>query len=311
MKTHFIVNPRSASGETEKKWQQIKVILDRYFQDYTVSFTTAEKDSATLLTRKAIKDGYQRITAVGGDGTLSETVNGFFENDTMINNQVVFSFIMRGRGNDFKKNWNVPDDLDLAAKSAAQGRIRNMDLIKAVLTGTDGKDITRFAINIASFGMSGDVVDRVNQSGLAPMIGGGATFLVGMFQTLISYENKNMTIRIDNHPAITGKMRTVAVANGKYFGGGMKVAPDANTNDGLLDVIIMGDLNAAETALNTPQIYQGTHINHPKIKVIRGKHIRAEAADTVMTDIDGECPGKLPAVFDILPGALQLQTMDF
>lgn len=311
MKTCFIVNPKSASGETEKKWQHIQNLLTKYYADFSVCFTTKEMDSATALARNALKEGYEKIVAIGGDGTLSETANGFWENDKLINSKAVFSFIMRGRGNDFKKNWNISDDLEESIKSSANGSIRNLDVIKGILTAPDGKDLVRYSINIASFGMSGDVVDNVNHSGLAPLIGGGATFLLGMFQTLISYENKNITLRIDDHPAITGKMRTVAVANGKYFGAGMKVAPNATTTDGLLDVVILGDLNAAEVALNTPLLYQGKHLGHPKIRVIRGKHIRAEAADTVMIDMDGECPGKLPATFTVLPGALLLQTSDF
>ena len=152
-------------------------------------------------------------------------------------------------------------------------------------------------MNIASFGMSGDVDQKVNQSSMGQWLGGTGTFFLATLQTLAGYQNKRVKYSIDDRISGDEKIRMIAAANGQYAGGGMRFAPQARIDDGLLDIVVMGDLSAAEVLLNTPRVYQGTHFESDKVNLYHGKKLTATSEDEVLLDIDGEAPGKLPASF--------------
>ena len=175
-------------------------------------------------------------------------------------------------------------------------------------TAHDGTEGTRHFINIGSFGLSGRVVKYVNESSKA--LGGKLSFALATVRAGAGYTNANVRLTIDDEPAREGKIYTVAVANGRFFGGGMMVAPKAELNDGFFDVVILGDFGFADLVFRGLDIYSGKHLTNPKVQNLRARRVRAEVigdgAD-VLIDLDGEGPGKLPASFELLPKALLLK----
>jgi diacylglycerol kinase family enzyme len=163
-------------------------------------------------------------------------------------------------------------------------------------------------INIASFGMGGLVDRYVNESTKA--LGGSASFFLATARAALSYRNPLVEVTVDGREPIQERIVNVAVANGQYFGGGMRVAPYAKCDDGYLEVITIGDFAPTEMLIAGYRLYLGTHLGHPKVRSTRGRRVEARPLDPdaeVLLDVDGETPGRLPARFEILPGALNLK----
>lgn len=306
MKTKVIVNPNSAKGETGRRWREIEEKLDRAIGRLDVEMTTG-REAATDLTRKALKEGFERVIAVGGDGTLNEVVNGFFERDRSINSEATLSVLMSGTGGDFKRTLGLSSDIDEAIKALAQGSVCEIDVGRLTFIGHDGRERTRYFDNIASFGMGGEVDKRVNEMSAPNILGGSASFLLASLRTLISYDNKSVRIVVDDSFDETLKIRLVVVANGQFGGGGMWLAPRARLDDGLFDIVIMGDIGRARALLNMSKIYKGRHIGMKGVTSFRGRKLVATSSEEVLLDMDGEAPGRLPATFEVLPGAIKLK----
>ncbi len=303
-RTQLIVNPASANGSTGRLWEQLEQAIRKEIGDFAVSFTNAQ-NHATELARRAVTDGYEMIVAVGGDGTVNEVVNGFFEAGSPINRDAVFGVISRGTGSDFIKTMNIPKEIE-AASHVLRGRsVRKCDAGRFTSEDHNGKKLERYFINIADFGMGGEAVERVNNTSKA--FGGFVSFLYGTIKTLLTYKGKVVRIKVDDSYECEKPINAVVIANGQYFGGGMWIAPRAEVDDGLFDILITDDLSPMESFVNIPRLYKGTHIEHPKVEYLRGKTVIAESADNVLIDVEGEHGGRLPARFDIIPGAINVK----
>jgi diacylglycerol kinase family enzyme len=151
-------------------------------------------------------------------------------------------------------------------------------------------------------GFDGEVADRVNRSGKS---GGTLAYQTTLLRNLIGYRNKHVTLAIDGQPQ-QGVMNSVVVANARYFGGGMFVAPNAQWDDGLFDVIILGDFGKLEVVANLPRLYRGTHLTHPKVAELRAREVRVEAQERMFLQAEGELAGEAPAAFRLLPKALRV-----
>lgn len=306
MKTKIILNPKSGDGKVAKNWESIQSELKRHNFKYDTEYTTAQ-DSATAMARKALKEGYERIIAVGGDGTLSETVNGFFEDGKQINPDAVFSFIMSGRGNDFRKTFGISKDLKEAVDRCVNGKVRKIDLVRIDHQNHSDEKVVRYFMNIASVGMGGEVASRVNQSRLGKYIGGKGVFYYESLMALLSYKNKNVRIRIDDTFDQKLKIRLICIANGQYAGGGMWFAPHADISDGILEVMILKDVSKLTSFGMTGTIYKGKLKDHKDVITLRGKKITVESDEKVLLEVDGEVPGTLSATYEVIPSCLNLQ----
>ncbi|MBI3271155.1 MAG: diacylglycerol kinase family lipid kinase [Planctomycetes bacterium] len=302
-KAKAIVNPKSANGETEWKWKAIKVELEKAVGKVEAEFTSGP-DIATLLTRRALQDGFDLIIAVGGDGTTGEVANGFFEQDQPVAADAALGIIPMGTGKDFVKTLGIPADFREAAARLATGKKRALDLGKYSCKTARGVDVSKFFLNIADFGVGGETVARVN--GTTKMFGGTVSFFLGSALSLLSYKNKKVRISIDDGPAFERTINCVAIANGQYFGGGMHVAPLAKPDDGKFDIVIIDQMSALEAFKNFKTIYKGEHVNHDKVEYVHGKKVFAESDEQVMIDADGEQPGVLPATFELYPKAIKV-----
>lgn len=305
-RTKVIVNPASANGSTGRRWEEISRAMEKALGSFDAEMTGASGE-ATALTRQALKDGYEMIVSVGGDGTNNEVVNGFFENRRAINPDAVLATIPRGTGGDFRKTTGTPKNFVQAAAWLSGRNTRIIDLGFMTLVNHQGRRDERYFINIASFGIGGEIDQRVNRS--TKVFGGAASFAYAAIASVRSYSCKEVRLTIDGKSLGTQKIFNVAVCNGRFFGGGMRIAPKARIDDGLFDIVVVGDLNLFETIAGMPLIYVGGHLRLRKFTLFRGREVEAVSEDTVLHDVDGEAPGRLPSTYQILPSAIRLKVM--
>lgn len=304
-RTVLVVNPQSQGGRLGKRWAEIADTIGRAFP-FDEAITKAPGD-ATRLAREALRGGAERVVAMGGDGTINEVANGFFDEEgKAIAPGASFAVIPYGTGGDFRRTLQLPTELAEAARLIAANHRRTIDVGRLAFTTPGGARAVRMFVNIASFGVSG-VVDRlVNESGKKL---GRLTFAVATARATWSYRNQRVQLVFDGADRIEATINTVAVANGRYFGGAMKVAPNAELDDGMFDVIAMGDFGFGDLLKSGRRLYQGTHLSMDKVTARRARVVEAEPIDpgaVIELDVDGENPGRLPARFEIVPAALTI-----
>mgnify|MGYP000306632585 CR=1 FL=1 len=302
-RTLVIVNPHSANGSTGRRWSGIRSALREAVGEFSERFTE-RPGHATLLAREGLESGFERIVAVGGDGTNNEVVNGFFERGRAIRPEAELGFIPRGTGGDLRRTLGIGKSLEECLPVLRAGRSRPVDVGLATFFDTEGRETSRHFINITSFGIGGLVDALVNRSSKA--LGGRLSFMLATVRALFAYRNRSVRLRVDNEFDERIVINNVAVANGQFFGGGMWVAPKARPDDGLFDVVILGDLSRGEVLRGSRRIYRGTHLDLPKVRLLRGRRVVAESDEEVLIDMDGEQPGRLPITCELLPGALRL-----
>ncbi|TNE57831.1 MAG: diacylglycerol kinase family lipid kinase [Alphaproteobacteria bacterium] len=310
-RVHVIVNPKAAGGRTAKRWPRILTALTEKFGPITYSFTEARGDG-TAKTRAALREGADLLIVVGGDGTFSECVNGFFEGGAPVNPDAQMAFITSGTGCDIRRAYGWPEVKDFAAMIdlIASGRTRCIDVGHIAMRDHKGDPIERYFANAASFGVGGAVSHAVNTSRIAKKFGGTLTFLVHALREAMRFKNQRVRIQVDDNLDEEFDVILAVAALGPYFGGGLKIAPDADPADGLFDILIGHDITKREIPGLISRIYSGRHVNDPKVKMTRGRKLMATPVnpeDRVLMEVDGESPGILPATFTILPGALRLR----
>ncbi len=307
--TFVVVNPASAGGKTGKRWVELAARLRGRVGDFEVGMTEAPQQ-ATALVRDALGRGATHVVSVGGDGTHNEVVNGFFDGERALAPEAMLSIVPTGTGGDLRRTLGLPDDAVEAIEHVG-ARPVTVDVGSIECVGPDGQPARHRFVNISSFGASGRIVDTVNHTTKA--FGGKVSFLLGVAKVSAAWRNKRVRLVLDpdtpEQEVIAGPMYTGAIANARFFGGGMKVAPDAMMDDGLFDVVVMGDLSKATLLVRTPSIYRGEHIGVDGIEHRRARVVRAEPVDgddEILIDLDGEMPGRLPATWRLVPEALRL-----
>lgn len=245
---------------------------------------------------------------VGGDGTLNDAVQGFLEPDGSVASGPALGLIPAGTGGDFRRTLGLGDSIEEAAERILRSAPRPVDLGLLSVTSHEGQLVRRAFLNITSFGIGG-LTDRIVNSS-PKWIGGKAAFLLGTLRAMVVYKNLPVRVRVDGEVVLEAPIFNVAIANGRYFGGGMMIAPSADPSDGLLDVVSLADMSKLESALLSQHIYQGEHLGRAGVSVARGKLVEAEPlarATEVLVDMDGETPGRLPLRAELAPGALRLR----
>jgi diacylglycerol kinase (ATP) len=295
-----IVNLKAANGKAARTWPTVRRQLPR---DIEVLETRAPSH-ATELTATALKHGAQSIIVFGGDGTINEVVNGFFESDRNINPAAVLGIIPLGTGSDLRRSLNLPLDQDAAAFLALNGKPRPVDAMRVRYITHDGRPATRYAVNIVSFGLGGTVAAWANR--LCKTFGSRAGFLIATGFAALRQRLQIVSLTLDGSECRNLHITNVAVGNGQFHGAGMWMCPDATLDDGLLDVTVIRYLSLFEIAVNVPMLYDGRILQHPKVQSYRVKHIRAHSPEPVPVEIDGEPLGRLPLEIDILPQALRI-----
>ncbi len=305
-----IINPKSAGGSTRHNWSAIASDLRAHFGPFKVAFTKAAGDG-TAIAKNAAESGRKFIIACGGDGTINEVANGILESG----HDVEFGVLPSGTGGDFSRSLGMPQSPREAARALRDGRTETIDVGKISFHSHDGEPVSRFFLNVASFGLAASIIERVKSNKTMewlPLGGvrGKANFALSTVQEVMDLEPLMVRIKIDGgeeHPLQT---INCCIANARYFGGGMMIAPDAKLNDGLLDIVNIGDIKTLKILVNLPSLYKGGHLDLTEVKSSLAKRIEVVPADPsidIHLEADGELPGKLPAVFEIVPNALRLR----
>lgn len=305
LKTRVIVNPESNRGRTRKRWGEIREGLKHFVREFKYDFT--EKPlHATELARAAIKDGTELVIGVGGDGTMNEIANGFYEDRRIINPDATLGLVPSGTGCDLIKSLSIPAGLKGALHVITDAPSVRMDVGRVRYRTNEGLEDDRFFLNIADFGLGGEVVREVTERRLQRK---ASSYVRCLVTTMARYKNKRVRIRVDGENLPDGEYLIGAVANGRIFGKGMKVAPDARLDDGLFDAVLIRGFRFLEFCRHGWKLMNGSHVTHPKVSVVRGRRIEAWADDgeDVLLELDGDQLGRLPATFEIVPRNLLIK----
>lgn len=280
-----------------------------HFPDAEEVFTRGPGD-ATRATREALRGGARLVLGVGGDGTNNEVINGFFdEAGAPLAPQACFGFLPRGTGCDLARYLGIPrGDLQAAARLLAGSPSWPMDVGQLEVTTAEGGTARHFWLNIMDFGLGGLVSSRVNRS--SKLFGGFVSFLWHTLVSLAIYRDQPMEIDVVGGESLRGVFRSVVLANGKYFGGGMNINAGAVPDDGCFDLLTLPAEGLLHYVAWLPRLYSEKGVlDHPMIHHQRVREIRARAADPraeIWVQMDGESPGKLPITVRVLPGAVRI-----
>jgi diacylglycerol kinase (ATP) len=302
-KTVFIVNPHAGNGSTGKEWPRIGNMARNLLGPFETCLTDGPGD-ATWITREHLFKGVDRVICVGGDGTLNEVVNGFLDENTPFRKDAVLGFLPNGTGCDFCRTIPIPAGLEASLDTIREDHIHTIDVGHIRYRDHQGNTCNRYFHNIASFGLGGEVVDRVNRTSKA--CGPFLTFIWGTLVSLFVYGKKRVSIRVDEGEEQAVDVLNIAIANGRYHGGGMLVAPDAVTDDGLFHVTVIGAMPLPLVFWHLPKLYLGGIERIREVSMQTGKRVIASSEQRVLLDIDGEQPGTLPAELSIVPGAIRM-----
>ncbi len=237
---------------------------------------------------------------VGGDGSVNEVVNGLLD----LEERPEVAVVPRGTGWDFVRTFGIPRGIEAAARVALEGRVCEIDIGVASYRTWAGAQQTSAFANVASVGIGGAVAQRANDT--TKVLGGKASYLWATLAVFSRWQATDVRVSVDGETR-EGRMLEVVIANAKFLGGGMKMCPEAEPDDGLLDVLTLGDITKRDLATNLPKLYRGTHLPHPKLEALRGAVVTVDSGQPLPLQLDGEQPGTTPARFELRPRMLRLR----
>ena len=321
-RTLIIVN--NVAARARRAWPIIQARLSDSGTSYDLYETKCAGD-ATAWTSAALKTGCQLVAVVGGDGTLSEAAAGFFEfSESMdrpqaatplaINPEAALAILPAGTGDDFARGLTgqrAPLDhwIETLIAHCRQPGEKSTRLIDVIQGRADDYQKPFICLNASTLGIGGETAARVAAQGnLMRKLSGEARFVVAAIGALAAWRERPVRVSIDEHSVIECPMNLVAVANNRYAGGGMMFSPQAQIDDGKLDVVTACGLTRAAVMRELPRIHSGGHVANPKVRISRGDRVRIEtfaAADAMPIEVDGNLRGRTPAEFQVMPNALR------
>jgi diacylglycerol kinase family enzyme len=341
LKPLLVVNPRAAGTRTGQRWTDTSTAVRDAIGDFDSAFTEY-CGHAVELARQAVLNGRELVVAVGGDGTLSDVVNGVLlaswpdgrpiamgsagaaadstDVQTASADGLVVSapdtaavgYIAQGTGGDFRRSLGHRDSLPEYLARLGGGSERRIDVGLLDHAGSDGSQRRRYFLNIVSAGMGGLVDEYVVA---APRwIGGHLAYYVATLRALaaVPLAHLRCTVTLNGNTYEREiDSRVVAVCNGAYFGSGMNVAPGASVSDGQLEVVNIGTRTRFELLVKSPSVYRGAHLSFEAVQHFSCQRIAIALDDAGVSpdrfplDVDGDPCGRLPLAIEVLPGALR------
>ncbi|KIG17884.1 Transcription regulator [Enhygromyxa salina] len=307
-KTTAIINPTASSGAAKKRWDHVHEALAVHFPGLEVRFTEAA-GHATELCREALEAGADTILSVGGDGTTNEVLSGFVdEHGANRFPDAILAILAAGTGGDFQRMFGRRR-MRRQVERLCCVQPRTVDYGIARYTDPSGQTRSRPFLNVASVGVSGEVVRRVNSSD--SQLGPTLKYVLGSLKGIRAWRNVQVRMKFDDQPEDQRIDLTLGiVANGQYFGAGMWVAPGAKIDDGRFDAVTVEGMSRTKLTATLAKVFGG---NHMRTKGISHKHATAvefvpvsDEAD-VPIEIDGEQVGRLPARFELRAAALKIR----
>ena len=312
MKPFLIVNPRAANGTTGRHFDDISAAVRAAVGEHGHAFTERPMH-ASELARRALREGADLVIAVGGDGTINEVVNGFFEAPghgdppRPVRPGAALGILPRGTGGDLRRTVGLEGDLRACAPRLT-GERRPIDVGRIDFVDAKGQPTARYFINVAEAGVGSDVVRIANSS--SKLLGGKLTFALASLRALAGWRDVPVRWSLDGGPFQEGSVTTFAVANGRCFGGGMIVAPEALLDDGLFHVTIWSGYSLSDFVLRSAAMYDGSHVKLKGTRTATARSVRLEplpgARGPLDIEADGELIGRLPATFTVVPGVVRL-----
>jgi diacylglycerol kinase (ATP) len=297
--TVFLVNPASGNGATGKRWPELAHRAAQLGLEGT-TLLSERPGHLIELAGEAARDGAELVVSVGGDGTLNEVVNGLVRAGA----STELATIPLGTGMDFVRTYKIPTRFDDAVRTALEGTTRTIDVGRVSYREWSGAEGERYVANVGSVGMSAAVAQRAN--GMSKALGGKATFFYALVRVFFEWENSVVSVQLDDERR-EARMHDVIVANGQWHGGAMLLAPEAQPDDGLFDVVLIGDVTKRDFVTTAPKIYKGTYLAHPKVELLRSRTVAVEAPERLPIELDGEQVGTTPVRFEIVPAAVRVR----
>ncbi|MCW3098904.1 MAG: Transcription regulator [Chthonomonadaceae bacterium] len=288
-----IVNPAAGRGTAHKWIGELEIRLSDAIHgthriiSWQIVETTGPGD-ATRLAREAVAGGADIVVAAGGDGTIGEVVNA------LVGTKAALGVIPMGTGNDFARSIGIGADVDKAIYNLLEGVPMAIDV---------GRTQGRYFVNVAGCGFDAVVAQRVNQG--FRNLRGTAAYLAAVLQCLMSYRATQIRLTLDDE-VIETKAMLCSVANARYYGGGMRIAPEAMLTDGLYDICLIKEVGKFEFLRTFPKVFKGQHTTHPAVKMLRSKYVKVESDRPLPVLVDGEIVGTTPVEFEMLEGGLTL-----
>jgi YegS/Rv2252/BmrU family lipid kinase len=301
-----IANGKYRKRFSSGRWNRAITRLREIFGDGVEIQYTSRRGDGARLAREALLAGAGWLAAAGGDGTIHEVVNGYFDAGCNIRPKSSLSFLPCGMGNDWIRTLELPADIFDAIELLTRAKVHHADVGCARFLGFSGKTEEKIFINIAEAGMGANVVESMDHG--VRLLRTPLSYMLHAITATFSYSPRRLQLMLDGRTAIaTEPLLSLIAANGRFFGAGMDCAPMARPDDGLLEVITVGDFRKAEVVLNFPSFMKGTYFDMAKVKHYSVKSIDLSSAEKVLLELDGELAGTLPASISILPKALQLR----
>jgi len=284
-KFFFIINPISGNGKAKKRFPIIEEYLIKNNIKYEKSYTEFKGHASSIAKQVKDRNDIKAVVAVGGDGTLFEVINGLYRSNIPV------GYIPNGTGNDYGRQMNISTDPLLALQRILKYDIKKIDI---------GRINQHYFVNVASMGFDAEVVKFVNDSNVKALFGKFA-YTIGAIKILIKFKPKQIKLTVDNVEYNYDNVWLIAVANNKYYGGGMLISPDSLNNDGLFDICIIKGLTKLKFLKLFTSVFKGEHVKHyPLVEFIKGKELKIVPQDELIIQTDGEILTKIDLSFENL-----------
>jgi diacylglycerol kinase (ATP) len=296
----IVINPVSGGGRARRRWPRLAAALDRHGIEHESAVTSAA-GYAVELAQAAIANGHRRLMALGGDGSFNELVNGMLAQRELPPAGLLAAVAPLGTGNDWARAMQVPDDPELLAAAMLRGRNRRVDIGIAEVPGAAGDVPRRLAFhNVAGAGLDAEVLRHMPHGGPRAL-----AYLVGLARVLVRYRAPRFQLTIDGLPR-SGRYWIALAAIGPYCGGGMRLAPDALTDDGLFDLVTIEPMSFIAAMRRLPRLFNGRLAGDPAVQVMRCRSATIRAEPHCGVEIDGQDFGSTPVTLTLQPGALNV-----
>ena len=283
----YVVNPVAGKGKSLRIWREVEARL-RHRREPVEFRITPEPNTVAGIAEQAVRQGYDTIVAVGGDGTIREAAG------VLAGSGCRLGIIPSGTGNDFARTLGLPHDLDALLDVVSTGNVMAADL---------GRIDGAYFVNIAGIGVDTEIVEAVNRSRV--IVNGTVTYLLTAIRTVLGYDAPMMTVRVGGQE-IRGRVLVLAIANGEYYGGGIRMVPGARLQDGLFHVLVASDVGRWEALRLLPLTYSGRHVTHKKCSIYTGSEVTVESDRPLAVQADGSVVGRVPVTFRVAPRALNV-----
>lgn len=302
-----VVNPVAGGGRMRRQWPRIEEALRRQFGAIRVEETRAVGD-AIAMARMLALTGSTLIVAAGGDGTIGEVVDGMLGAREERGRVPELGIVPVGTGSDLARCLGLPTSVDGVAERIAAATPRLIDAGRVGYLDDNGALASRHFVNISSVGISGPIARAVNVAKSGGGLSGKGVFLWHTVKEILRYRLQTLRVTVDGAVCYEGSIALVAVANGRYFGGGMLIAPDAAQDDGLAEIVIVKGQSKLALLRDLRLVYSGAHKGRPSCLFLRGRSILIEPiGEPALVEVDGECPGRVPASIEILHRVLPVR----